>query len=405
MTMEEGIVSCSGSLIRSLDADPLYVLSAFHCADGLTPIYENWSFEWYYASETCEDVTEEPVSLRLIGCTPVSGNQDSDHLLVRLTDDLPAGDSVFLSGWDRSCNVFPEDSYMVHHPAGDIQKISYARDSTRLETSPINWENDVTSPPRSHIRVRLHRGTQEPGSSGSPLYSPSGKIIGQLHGGNSECQFFTTGATYGRLCYGWEDGGQDSMRLADWLDPQGTDTLRIQGLWRVSSTPASSRLAGRVVDRIDRPVALVQVRAINTETSDTLLAITDNKGEWEITEGTLVGSDYDIHLSKDTNPKNGISARDIVAIQKHLLRRDTFTDPRLLDAAETNSVNTGVTVSDMVIIRKLLLSAITDFRPELDSWILYPPQMHVTELPSTGVFLPATAIKRGDVNDTADPER
>ncbi len=405
MTMEEGIVSCSGSLVRSLGDSSLYVLSAFHCADGLTPIYDDWKFEWYYASDQCEDVMEEPGSLKLTGCSAVSGNQDSDHLLLRLSEDVPAGDSVYASGWDRRCNVFPEDSYMVHHPAGDIQKISYARDSTRLETSPIEWENDVTSPPRSHVRVRLTRGTQEPGSSGSPLYSPEGRVIGQLHGGNSECQFFTTGATYGRLCYGWDDGDEPGLRLDQWLDPMATDTAYIDGVWRQSMTPAISRISGDVVDRIGRPVALVNIRAVDLERGDTLRAISGSDGTWEITEGTQVGASYQVYLSKDTEPKNGISARDIVAIQKHLLRRDTFTDPRLIDASEANSVSTGVSVLDLVILRRLLLSVLDDFRDELDSWILYPSQVTVRDLTADGVHLSASAIKRGDVNDTADPSR
>jgi hypothetical protein len=72
----------------------------------------------------------------------------------------------------------------------------------------------------------------EPGSSGSPLYNPAGRYIGQLHGGPSVC-----GATgdnlsdyYGRFSLSWTGGGTDSTRLSNWLDAVNTGATAIDGL-------------------------------------------------------------------------------------------------------------------------------------------------------------------------------
>ncbi|MBD3222870.1 T9SS type A sorting domain-containing protein, partial [bacterium] len=73
----------------------------------------------------------------------------------------------------------------------------------------------------THIRVAdWDDGTTEPGSSGSPLYSPDGHIVGQLHGGYAACGN-DLADWYGRVSVSWNGGGTGSSRLSDWLDPLG----------------------------------------------------------------------------------------------------------------------------------------------------------------------------------------
>ena len=65
----------------------------------------------------------------------------------------------------------------------------------------------------------------EGGSSGSPLFDPDGRIIGQLYGGSSECTGLSdNGAAdiYGRVDKSWNGAGTSSTRLSDWLDSAGT---------------------------------------------------------------------------------------------------------------------------------------------------------------------------------------
>lgn len=84
-------------------------------------------------------------------------------------------------------------------------------------------------------------GTTEGGSSGSPLYSPDGRVIGQLHGGLASCT--TTGADhsdyYGRVFTSWTGGGANASRLSNWLDPAASGAEFIDGL---DSTPVDPTL-------------------------------------------------------------------------------------------------------------------------------------------------------------------
>ena len=67
-------------------------------------------------------------------------------------------------------------------------------------------------------------GITEGGSSGSPLFDPSGRIIGQLCCGSSDCSSANPladngqGDFYGRVDVSWTGGGSSSSRLSDWLD-------------------------------------------------------------------------------------------------------------------------------------------------------------------------------------------
>lgn len=63
-------------------------------------------------------------------------------------------------------------------------------------------------------------GTTEGGSSGSPLFNPNFRIIGQLQGGCAACGNHLADF-YGRLPVSWLGGGISSSRLSNWLDPKG----------------------------------------------------------------------------------------------------------------------------------------------------------------------------------------
>ena len=72
-------------------------------------------------------------------------------------------------------------------------------------------------------------GATEGGSSGSPLFDQDGRIIGQLHGGDSFC--YEGGSDwYGRLSRSWTGGGTASTGLKDWLDPLDTGATTLDGI-------------------------------------------------------------------------------------------------------------------------------------------------------------------------------
>lgn len=207
---------CTGSLINNTcnDATP-YVLTANHCYSNPS----SWTFRFNWQSSTCSNPGVSPsTSNSLTGGTLRAKNAGSDFCLIQINSAVPTGYSAFWSGWDRN-NTAPVNQYCIHHPSGDIKKISFATGtgvSTTWSSAEV-WKTGTWTD-----------GVTEPGSSGSPLFNMNGLIIGQLYGGPSACQYENNAANgfdyYGKLYTSWTGGGTSSTRLSDWLDPSSCNT-------------------------------------------------------------------------------------------------------------------------------------------------------------------------------------
>ncbi|MEN0049655.1 MAG: 3-coathanger stack domain-containing protein, partial [Bacteroidota bacterium] len=74
-------------------------------------------------------------------------------------------------------------------------------------------------------------GTTEGGSSGSPIFDNTTKrIVGMLSGGFAACGN-NSADWYGKFSFGWNNNGatNPAFRLRDWLDPNNTGILAIDG--------------------------------------------------------------------------------------------------------------------------------------------------------------------------------
>ena len=125
----------------------------------------------------------------------------TDHTLVR-PKKLPAG--VTLQGWSAAPNEDNLDAvvYGVHHPAGDLKKISKGnpRDLAHIDGMFV-----VYAPPNTHYEVLWKSGVVEGGSSGSSIMTgkkwPNQFAIGVLTGGSSSCSARKAPDFYGSLAY------------------------------------------------------------------------------------------------------------------------------------------------------------------------------------------------------------
>lgn len=211
---------CSGSLLNNTanDGTP-YVMTANHCSTGNN--FGSWVFWFNWQSPTCTNPTVNPLhdQVTTSGCSLKARNALSDFCLVQMNQTPPQNFNVFYSGWSREGIISP-NATGIHHPNGDIKKISFADNPTvsSVYNNIDSWQALWTD------------GATEPGSSGSPLYDNNHRFIGQLYGGPSAC-----GATpanmndyYGKLSVSW-DGLSSSTRARDWLDPSGSDPLFIDG--------------------------------------------------------------------------------------------------------------------------------------------------------------------------------
>ncbi len=228
VVVEEGTGFCTGNLMNntSVDGRPL-VLTAFHCQDGFTPLFDFWKFDFNYESQACSDPDTDPGAQSILGAELLSGRQENDFILVELSIPVPPSFDAYYLGWDHS-EAEPDARMYIHHPSGDIKKIGLINKKAEIFGFPIEWDNDVTTPADHHFRVVYEDGYFQPGSSGAALINQDGRMVGQLHGGRSICSEGST-AYFGRLAMAWDGGGSRETRLKDFLDPEGTGAETLDG--------------------------------------------------------------------------------------------------------------------------------------------------------------------------------
>lgn len=399
VVVEEGIGFCSGALINNTAQDETpYLLTAFHCMDGFTPLFDMWRFDFFYEGSSCTNPTVEPDFFSLTGAEYKAGHPDSDFMLLEITDPFPADFQVPLLGWDRREGYLPQNTALIHHPSGDIKKVSLYSNNLRVHSNRINWNNGTTTPAFSHYRQNLTSGTFEPGSSGSPLLSPEGRIMGQLHGGNSSCSTFL--AYSGILYYSWDVGDGPEERLSDWLDPlnTGQDTL---GPLLLEPSFFKVNVEGEITTPPGDPVGLVEVY-LDCENGHVEHFTTSSDGSFHFELNFLEETVCHLSFAKDIDPLNGVNVLDIVDIRRHILQLGQLEGDQLI-AADVHP-DGAVNVLDIVQIRRLILELIDEFS-DVDSWQMFPNSIEFELDSQENLFFEIKGIKMGDVNFSADPTR
>ena len=231
---------CSGSLINNVAQDcKNYFLTANHCGAAVSAADKNqWIFYFNYQSAGCTNGASEPGSNTMTGCTMRSSASNgansnvvgSDFLLVEFNSAIPAAYNVYYAGFDAS-GTGSNSGVGIHHPAGDIKKISTY---TAALTSRRYYSQ---LPDNSHwqanwVATATNHSVTEGGSSGSPLFNASGRIVGKLSGGPSSCGAAAANKNdyYGKVSYDWtSNGATASQQLKPWLDPANTGTTSVAG--------------------------------------------------------------------------------------------------------------------------------------------------------------------------------
>lgn len=364
VVVEEGSGYCTGNLLNNTKNDGTpYILSAFHCQDGFTPKYDFWRYDFNYESKACVN-SLEPAYQSMLGSTLRASRRQSDFLLLELLDTIPPSYNVFFNGWNRN-EVIPNASVSIHHPRGDVKKISTENQPASILGTSFNWQRGdgtvfFTSPPNHLFQLRFDASTVEVGSSGAALFDLNGKVIGQLHGGSDLGSCTLNYAYYDRFFLSWEGGGNKQNRLKDWLDPDTSKVTILDGIDLNKDT--SSLITGFILTPKGEGLAGVSV-TLGGPLS--LTTITDSTGAYKFSN-LPESPDYNLTLAKDYNDKNGVSVLDAIQISKHILSTQPFSDPLKLLSADVNA-SKSVTVLDIIEIRKLILGLDTAFK-SLPSW-------------------------------------
>lgn len=250
------VYRCSGSLVNNTSYDFLpYVFTADHCARNNSGQYSTesdlnqWMFYFNYESETCENPSDEPSYVSTTGASlkaNVGGGSvqmGSDFCLVLLNDEIPPAVRPYYNGWSH-IDVPSPSGVGIHHPSGDIKKISTYTNplitaSWNSYTPNMYWEMRWSPTQNGH-------GVTEGGSSGSPLFSNDGYIVGQLTGGQASCANPNAPDYYGKFAVSWESNGTTPDRqLKPWLDPANTGVQTLRGTYNELQV-----IAGFIADTI-----------------------------------------------------------------------------------------------------------------------------------------------------------
>ncbi len=226
LILDGGFRQCSGAMLNNVSQDGTpFFLTADHCKPFNLGNIQQWMFMFNYQSPNCAN-QDGPTNQTVSGATLRAKNTQSDFMLLELSSPIPSEYNVFFNGWSNE-NLQPQRAVGIHHPSGDVKKISFENDP--LQESDANsiginsfWE--VTD---------WDEGTTEPGSSGSPIFNESGLIVGQLYGGNAACGNDEYDV-YGKFSHSWGNYEAYETSLAPWLNPNNEDVDVIQGNYQIN---------------------------------------------------------------------------------------------------------------------------------------------------------------------------
>lgn len=228
---------CSGTLLndRASSTTP-YLLTANHCISTQTVASTLQTF-WFYRASACGSGTLYSGSKTVTsGATLLYASSTSDTSFLRMNSSPPTG--VNYAGWSPTLPSTGTSIGGVHHPSGDLQKVStgsttgYATCTMASGSSSFSCSyTSTSSSATTHIRVGWSSGVTEGGSSGSGLFITSGSskyLVGQLSGGGSTCSNPTANDVYGRFDLAY------SAALYKWLD-NATTRIPVYRFYNASS--------------------------------------------------------------------------------------------------------------------------------------------------------------------------
>jgi hypothetical protein len=202
---------CTGTLVNNtLNDGRNYVLTAGHCIET-EAVANSAVFYFGYESPYCDGPdgsSERSVS----GATLRARGGDLDFALLELIEPPPFTYHPYYAGWDRSV-VPPASGYSIHHPLGDVKKISLDEDPITVSTFTGLFN------PQTHWKIsRWATGTTEAGSSGAGLFDSQNRLRGTLTGGEASCSY-SVNDYFQMFSHSWQDYPDSDQQLAWWLDP------------------------------------------------------------------------------------------------------------------------------------------------------------------------------------------
>ncbi|QIK55980.1 T9SS type A sorting domain-containing protein [Dysgonomonas sp. HDW5B] len=285
--------ACSGSLINNTRRDGTpYILTANHCfvLDGVIDQSQMIAY-FNYEFPGCQNETVFPETAKTLvgadilvnapieettGSTTIRG---SDGALIKLRDNVPVEWKPFYNGWDRR-NIAATSGVVIHHPYFDVKKIiTYNRSLTSATYDDRIYDKDGNviggslGANNASWKVQYDGSSvTQLGSSGSPIFSQEGLILGALTGGETRCDLLYGYDFYGKFSYHWDYLEGENRQIKKYLDPINEGNKTLKGY----DPNYPSGLEPEIVDNSTKDIVIFPTMAdneINVNTSSIIRSI------------------------------------------------------------------------------------------------------------------------------------
>ena len=241
---------CSGSLVSTRDNSfKPYFLTAGHCVNNEAAARTVQAY-WTYQTPACGGTPPANLSSSLkstLGAHLVNfaAPADGDFSLILLAD-APSGTTF--AGWDIADPPFGTALTGIHHPSGSWKRISFGN----RVADATNNVGGVTVDGSLMLQVQWSDGRVEHGSSGSPLFSAPGVIVGSLSYGEvlsdgTVCAINPSVAGYARFSHTYS-------QISDYLENLPADLV----------LPAQPKLSFTVANHAAPAAQFVQLTTQST---------------------------------------------------------------------------------------------------------------------------------------------
>ena len=187
---------CTGTLLNDTATATTrpFIYSANHCISTSTVANTLQTF-WNYQSSTCGGTTSGASTTLAGGAFLRVTDFNSDITLMEMKQPPPSG--ALFAGWNAGTVANNTGIVGIHHPAGDIKKISLGT----MTNNNVQSFGGRTSP---YYQVVWNSGVTEGGSSGSAIFTKSAtsgryQLRGGLLGGSSFCTAQSAPDVYSRM--------------------------------------------------------------------------------------------------------------------------------------------------------------------------------------------------------------